>query len=145
LSPALQRFGEARVIAGDRVLVVDLGGCSGMDSTFMGTLAALAKQLDRAGGGILQVAGVSERNRRSMEELGLDYVLQIDPEGAVWRERIEDLRSDLAPVNGGSETGARHVLDAHRVLAESSDANREKFRGVIEVLEAELATEHRAG
>ena len=129
--------------AGDAVLVVDLEGCTGMDSTFMGTLAGLATKLSKAGKGVLQVAGASERNRRSLEDLGLNFVLQIEPEDAPWQEREGDIRSSLEPVNGDdsgatNQQRAGHVLEAHRLLSSANKANREKFRGVIDVLEAEL-------
>jgi len=142
-SPALKRFGELRAGEGEKTLVVDLDGCTGMDSTFMGTLAGLANLLSRKGGGVLQVAGADERNRRSLEDLGLDLLVDIEPESAVWRGRVEDIRKGLSSVDGGggvpdNEARARHVLDAHRTLAESNDANRERFRGVLEVLEDEL-------
>ena len=150
MSPALKRFGEVRVNAGERLLVVDLAGCTGMDSTFMGTLAGLAIQLEKAGGGVVQVAGVNPRNRQSLEDLGLDCLLEIEPEAAVWRDRVEAVRGDLRVLDERefpevAEAGARHVLEAHRVLADSSAANRDKFRGVIEVLEAELADKQRGG
>jgi anti-sigma B factor antagonist len=149
-SPILKRFGEARVGAGEKVLVIDLGGCTGMDSTFMGTLAGLASKLARSDGGVLQVAGVNERNRRSLEDLGLDMLVEIEPPAANWRERIDTLRDGLEPVNGGDralagDAQARHVFEAHKVLADSSQTNREKFRGVLEVLESELAGKRRDG
>lgn len=139
----LKRFGEARVSEGDEVLVVDLEGCTGMDSTFMGTLAGLAMKLSKAGDGVLQVAGAGERNRRSLEDLGLDFILQIEPEGAPWQGRVAEIRSSLDPVTGDdtgatNEQRAGHVLEAHRLLSSTSDDNRDRFRGVIDVLEAEL-------
>lgn len=128
---------------GEELLVVDLEGCTGMDSTFMGTLAGLAMKLNKGGRGVLQVAGANERNRRSLEDLGLDYVLQIEPEDAPWRQRISEVRSVLEPVNGEegaatNEQRAEHVLEAHRLLSSTSEDNRERFRGVVDVLEAEL-------
>ena len=149
-SPALKRFGEARVGEGDDLLVVDLEGCTGMDSTFMGTLAGLAMKLAKAGGGVLQVTGMDERNRRSLEDLGLDYVLQIEPEDAPWRGRVGHLRSLLVPVNGDeqgmtTEQRAGHVLEAHRLLSAANDGNEERFRGVIDVLEAEIDGRKRGG
>jgi len=142
-SPLLKRFGESRVGAGEKTLVVDLDGCTGMDSTFMGTLAGLANQLARKGGGVLQVVGADERNRRSLEDLGLDLLVDIEPEHAVWRDRIAEVRKGLVPVDGGefpasNQDRARHVLEAHRTLAETSEENKERFRGVLEVLEGEV-------
>jgi hypothetical protein len=125
------------------LLVVDLEGCTGMDSTFMGTLAGLAMKMSKAGDGVLQVAGADERNRRSLEDLGLDFILQIEPEDAPWRARLDDVRRSLEPVNGddtsqSSQQRASHVLEAHQLLSSTSDDNRDRFRGVIDVLEAEL-------
>jgi anti-sigma B factor antagonist len=142
-SPALKRFGELRMGEGDGLLVVDLEGCTGMDSTFMGTLAGLAMKLARAGGGVLQVTGTDERSRRSLEDLGLDCILEIEPEDAPWRGRMGDLRSSLVPVNGDepgltNEQRAGHVLDAHRLLVKANDGNQKRFQGVIDVLEAEI-------
>ena len=128
---------------GDEVLVVDLEGCSGMDSTFMGTLAGLAIRLSKCGDGVLQVAGADERNRRSLEDLGLDFLLQIEPENAPWQGRLADVRAALVPVNGDEsmvtqEQRAGHVLDAHRVLSSTSDSNRERFRQVVDTLESQI-------
>lgn len=148
-SPALKQFGELRLGEGEEVLVVDLEECTGMDSTFMGTLAGLAIRLGKNGGGVLQVAGVDERNRRSLEDLGLDYVLQIDPEGAPWQDCIADVRAALQLING-DEAGvshaqrASHVLEAHRVLSSTSDSNRERFRQVVDTLESQIDEESEA-
>ena len=143
-SPELKRYAELRVGAGERVLVIDLAACTAMDSTFMGTLAGLAMKLGKCGGGVVQIAGVSERNRRSLEDLGLDFLVEIEPEQAVWRQQVDAVRGSLELVCGSAllpnGTGAaRHVLDAHRVLAGTSEANRERVRGVVEVLEAGMA------
>jgi anti-anti-sigma regulatory factor len=142
-SPVLKRFGESRVGAGEKTLVVDLDGCTGMDSTFMGTLAGLANLLAKKGSGVLQVVGTDERNRRSLEDLGLDLLVDIEPEQAVWRGRIDEVRKGLAPVDGGefpgnNEDRARHVFEAHKTLADTSEENKKRFRGVLEVLEDEL-------
>jgi len=142
-SPGLRQFGEHRVGEGDALLVVDLEACTGMDSTFMGTLAGLAIRLGKCGDGVLQVAGANERNRRSLEDLGLDFLLQIEPENAPWQGRLADVRAALVPVNGDEsmvtqEQRAGHVLDAHRVLSSTSDSNRERFRQVVDTLESQI-------
>src|SRR5215213_6630157 len=78
-SPVMKAFGDERILAGERCLVVDLGVCTGMDSTFMGTLAGMATRLSTLDGGVLQIADSGGRNRRSLEDLGLDFLMEIDP------------------------------------------------------------------
>ena len=84
-SPAVKAFGDERIAAGESCLVMDLSDCTGMDSTFMGTLAGMAARLAARAGSVLQIAGSSDRNRRSLEDLGLDFMLEINPPTAAWR------------------------------------------------------------
>jgi anti-sigma B factor antagonist len=141
-SPALKRFGEQRIAAGETCLVVDLGGCSGMDSTFMGTLAGLAARLSGVQGGSLHVADAGERNRRSLEDLGLNFLMEIDPPAAVWRGKVDLIRQALRPQSPQGEAGplqrAEHVLEAHQVLAQANHENARKFATVVSLLEAEV-------
>ncbi len=141
-SPALKSFGEQRIADGERCLVVDLGACTGMDSTFMGTLAGLAARLSVVGGGSLHVADPGERNRRSLEDLGLNFLMEIDPPSAIWRGKVDAIRSALRPQAGRGiphdTQRAEHVLEAHQVLSKANDENARKFAGVVSLLEAEL-------
>lgn len=134
-SPMIKSFGEARLKEGESVLVVDLAGCSGMDSTFMGTLAGMASRLSAVDGGTLQVAEAGERNRRSLEDLGLDFLMQINPAEASWRAQLEEIRSCLEPAQPmDSPTQldrARHVLQAHEDLSDISEENAREFRTVV--------------
>jgi len=145
-SPALKGFAEARIAAGERCLVIDLGACTGMDSTFMGTLAGLAARLS-APGGKIQIADAGERNRRSLEDLGLDFLLEIDPPAAVWRGQVDEIRGKLHPLREhalpGSLDRAQHVLEAHRVLSSANPENAQKFSNVVNLLEAEVAAKRK--
>jgi len=142
-SPAIKAFGDSRIAAGEIRMVVDLAGCTGMDSTFMGTLAGMAARLSALDGGGLQIAEPGERNRRSLEDLGLDFLMEIDPPNAVWRGRVHEIRSALhepqMPGAFGRAQRARHVLEAHQALAEINDENARDFAGVVSQLEKELA------
>jgi anti-sigma B factor antagonist len=140
-SPSLKAFGDAAVSKGERCLVVDLGACTGMDSTFMGTLAGLAARLSVVDGGTLQIADAGERNRRSLEDLGLDFLMEIDPPSADWRGKVDEIRKSLRAPGSGVAPGnqARHVLEAHQVLSQTNEANARKFSTVVDLLEAELA------
>jgi anti-anti-sigma regulatory factor len=141
-SPSLKAFGVERIAAGDRCLVVDLEACTGMDSTFMGTLAGLATRLSAQDGGVLQIADAGQRNRHSLEDLGLDFLIQIDPEEAAWRKDIQTIRSQLVSSNPAGPQGnlhkAVHVLEAHKVLSETNEKNLRTFSTVVTLLESEV-------
>ena len=142
-SPAMKIFGDERIAAGERRLVVDLGSCTGMDSTFMGTLAGMATRLAAEDGGMLQIAESGARNRRSLEDLGLDFLMEIDPPNPVWLGRIDTLRARLNPPLRESVPDplqrTLHVLEAHQVLSDTNATNAQVFSNVVTLLADELA------
>ncbi len=141
-SPLMKAFGDERIDGGERKIVVDLDECSGMDSTFMGTLAGMASRMT-AKGGVLQIAGAGERNRRSLEDLGLDFLMEIEPPTAIWRDKLDEIREDLnevksvsAALNQGQR--AKHVLEAHEVLSNVNDRNAREFANVVGMLKEQV-------
>lgn len=119
-----------------------------MDSTFMGQLASFSARLSKLGSsGGVQIAGAGERNRNSLEDLGLDCLLEIDPPAAVWRGKADEVRASLEPYRLGHPIGnqdrAKHVLEAHKVLSATNAENARKFAGVVGVLEKEVAENER--
>jgi len=143
-SPAVKEFGESRIRAGTVRVVIDLEGCTAMDSTFMGTLAGLASRISEIGGKV-QVTGADERIRNSLEDLGLDFLMEINPEDSVWSGLEEKARDLLKPKVVGMKAGtvlhSRHVLEAHEILSEANEENKKKFAGVIKLLGDELTEE----
>jgi len=143
-SPALKAFGLERITAGETCLVVDLQACTGMDSTFMGTLAGMATRLSAKDGAALQIADAGERNRHSLEDLGLDFLMDIDPEKAVWRGSVDSIRAVLRPHRPAAALGqiqqTKHVLEAHKVLSQTNERNLRAFSNVVTLLESELET-----
>jgi anti-anti-sigma regulatory factor len=148
-SPTMKAFGDERIGAGERCVVVDLGACTGMDSTFMGTLAGMAARLSAQDGGMLQIADSGSRNRRSLEDLGLDFLMEIDPPSARWRGNVDSIRAKLAPPAQpnvpGSVQRAQHVLEAHQVLSDANERNAQEFSNVVKMLENELAEKEQRG
>ena len=147
-SPALKECAQQAEQVGETCFVVDLEACSGMDSTFMGFLAGLAARMGKLGGGV-QIASPGERNRQSLEDLGLDHLLEIEPLDAPWRGRVDEIRGRLEPYAPKRLPGigerARHVLDAHRELAGTSEENAARFATVLQVLEKQVPPEERSG
>lgn len=146
-SPAMKAFGSERITAGERCLVVDLAACTGMDSTFMGTLAGMATRLSALDGGVLQIADAGQRNRHSLEDLGLDFLIDIEPENTVWRDSIDSIRANLTlnrPLGiSGKIHQASHVLEAHQVLADANEKNKTMFSNVVTMLESELESKQK--
>lgn len=142
-SPALKNFGDARISAGELLLIVDLSQCSGMDSTFMGTLAGMSARLSSRDGGSLQIAEPGPRNLRSLEDLGLDHLMEIDPPEAIWRGKIDAIRKDLKPPGSilhlNELQRTRHVLEAHENLSDLNDQNEREFSNVVEVMKTNLS------
>jgi anti-anti-sigma regulatory factor len=142
-SPALKACIDARIDDGERCAVVDLSACSGMDSTFMGTLAGLSTRLKKRGGK-LQVADPGEKNRHSLVDLGLHHLFEVDPPEAIWRGHEETVRSRLQPFTDVKALGqmprAEHVLEAHKILSAANEENARKFSGVVRLLEEQVST-----
>ena len=142
-SPRLKEYVECCLDSKEcKEVVVDLEACTAMDSTFMGTLAGLAGRLLERDGKLI-VVGLSERNRESLVDLGLDAILELEEEGgeSPWKEDLKTIREGLQTWNG-SEHGAaaaEEVLEAHRKLCEVDDRNNSKFGAVLDVLEKECA------
>lgn len=144
-SPALKTVSEKYMARGGRNVVVDMEICPGVDSTFMGTLAGLARKA-MANNGAIQIATPTPRTRAAMESLGLDMLLDIDPPTAPWQEDIAERRAQLAQGNAREASSGqmdelertRHVLDAHNTLRAMNHKNNETFGYVCETLEEAL-------
>lgn len=146
-SPAVKQCADRCLQEGARCIVIDLDQCTGMDSTFMGMLAGLAMRLTKqTGGGRLEIAGANEKNSNSLEDLGLDAFMEINPPGALWNAQIDTIRTQLHRWSGpslGSRERSQEVLEAHKILAVTNEDNAKKFDAVVQLLEKELGTESR--
>jgi anti-anti-sigma regulatory factor len=146
-SPSLKSLADKYLEKGSGNIVSDLEICPGVDSAFMGTLAGLARKA-MAVGGMVQIATPTQRTRAAMESLGLDMILDLDPQDAPWQENIQERRYKLAEQQATSaEEGiadlsevdrTRHVLEAHNTLRDLNAKNDETFGYVCETLEEDL-------
>jgi len=130
-SPAVKEAAENQIGLGASSVIVDLGGCLSMDSTFMGMLAGLAKIL-RKKSGELRIVGASEKSKNSLEELGLNALMSIQGDEY---PSVSEIREGYHQLNGNSAPGKEdHILEAHENLCEADAKNEKTFKSVLEVL-----------
>jgi anti-sigma B factor antagonist len=132
-STALRKFAKEMIHRGSREFVVDLGNCQGMDSTFMGTLAAISFWLGELGEGSLSVVNLNERNAESLSSLGLDHLFNVRVSGVGKDGQVLPIPSDE-----NRTARAQTILEAHEALVKSAPENLSKFQDVIQFLEEEL-------
>lgn len=135
----IKQWVESQVDGGVKHVVVDLDKCTGMDSTFMGTLAGIAMRLVKVGEGKLEVAFANEKNAQSLEDLGLDCLMTVNPDSPSWLGDEANIRASLELCGDGVvDTNRQHIYDAHKTLCDADDSNNEKFATVLDCLEQEL-------
>lgn len=118
-------------------LVVDMEDCSGMDSTFMGALASFAIKLKKVSDSCFHLCGVAPSNQESLEELGLDTLMEINPENAEWSGDATEIRSDLScwVPQEDSVPDEDLILDTHKTLGNLNEKNNREFNDIIKSLE----------
>jgi len=124
---------------GFRDIVVDLGNCDSMDSTFMGTLAGIALRLREIGQGTLRTINVNPRNSELLENLGLDQIFRVLPPGAADAPIIPEEPGQSLAVPTGTGDSQQTVLAAHEALVEANAENAPRFKDVLELLRQEAA------
>ncbi|MFC4991371.1 STAS domain-containing protein [Rubritalea tangerina] len=138
-SPKLKSWADDQLQAGIVHIVIDLEECTGMDSTFMGTMAGLAMRLVKTTGGLLEIASADKKNSQSLDDLGLSSLMTINPESPEWAGQEFSVRKSLTEYGLANSTDrTQHVFDAHKTLVEADESNTDKFSTVLDCLEAEL-------
>lgn len=140
-SPLMKTWVDQQLDSGCMRVVVDLETCTGMDSTFMGTLAGIAMRLNKQPEGKMDVISAGEKNSASLDDLGLSALMNISKDEGEWVEQAPTLRSQLQECTPTTAVTDRtqHVFDAHKTLVDADDSNTDKFSTVLDCLEAELA------
>jgi anti-sigma B factor antagonist len=117
-------------------VVLDLQDCIGMDSTFMGVLAGLSGRL-KQNNQMLELINLSEKNAKLLATLGVDQVIAhfSNSHG----HELPDQKTESLPFADATKKDlAETALQAHETLVEISEANRPRFKSVIEYLKADV-------
>ena len=132
-SGALKKFVHAMIQRGYREFIVDLAACDHMDSTFMGTLTGISQNLRHLGQGSLRTVNVSPRNVELLENLGLNFLFEVEPlEAELKRPAEQGAEMMVLPSESGPEKEL--ILAAHEALVAANPLNAERFRDVLEYL-----------
>jgi PAS domain S-box-containing protein len=127
---AFRQRARAALSAGSE-LRIDLTDCTGLDSTFLGTLHEIAT-MDTTGH--THILGPSDGVRALFTELGLEAVI-----AAISSDEFEPpAELTLVPREQPTRDSHRLLLQAHETLSELSEENRERFSGVVKALRDEL-------
>jgi anti-sigma B factor antagonist len=135
----LKEFAQEMVNRGYREFVFDLEHCAMMDSTFMGTMAAVALRLKELGQGRLRVVHCGQRSRELLSGLGLDQIFEIHSNGAAAPE-CEEMK-DKAVADGAEaakKERAETMLQAHEALCTAAPENFFRFKDVLDYLKQDL-------
>lgn len=137
-SGSLKEFAQEMVNRGYREFVVDLANCAMMDSTFMGTLAAVALRLRELGKGHLHVVHCGDRSRELLSGLGLDQIFDIRSNGAVAPDCEEVKENALDAAGAKKKEQTETMLEAHEALCQAAPENLSRFKDVLEYLKQDL-------
>jgi anti-anti-sigma regulatory factor len=136
-SPAFRAFAEHCLADEHARLFVDLARCRYLDSTFLGTLVSA----HRLGGRRIRVVADQGAQQRLLASTNLHRLLHCGLEApliddACWVS-LEHEPSDAASL-------AKHILQAHRQLAELGGEDASAFARIANRLEDELAAANTA-
>jgi hypothetical protein len=109
-----------------------------MDSTFMGTMAAVALRLKELGQGHLHVVHCGDRSRELLSGLGLDQIFEIRSNGAVAPECEQMKESARDGAEPEKKERTETMLEAHEALCEAAPQNLSRFKDVLDYLKQDL-------
>lgn len=117
--------------SGVKLVRVDCSECTGMDSTFLGTIVAGALKF-RKRGAEFRFENLNERNLELAENLGLSNIMTVTQNLG-----LQDNQSTNAELLSG-RADAKNILNAHESLAGISKENATKFEDVLNFLRRDL-------
>lgn len=143
LAPAFKQATQAARLAGSEMVVVDMGQCISMDSTFMGSMASLAFAVQKSRDIGLVFINLSPSAMGLLKGLGLLRLLKTYSAGSLPEGlgALDALIANLQPVTADEPAGsdlAAFMYDAHETLARADSANLQKFKDVLSFLKQDM-------
>ncbi|GGC89870.1 hypothetical protein GCM10007418_06980 [Halopseudomonas salina] len=113
-------------------IIIDLTETDGIDSTSLGLLAKLSILSREKVGFLPTLVSTQDDMNRLLQSMGFDQVFNIVSE-------ITPTETELADLPGqelSEDLVKDKVLEAHRILMDLNDHNREAFRDLVSALES---------
>lgn len=120
-------------------IMVDLEECTGMDSTFLGILAGVALEFKKQeNANTIYLTNVSNRNLESIENLGLNLILKVNPTANSFSPSNNLLSLSF---DAKEKSNPVTILKAHQNLIQAEPSNLYKFQDVISFLKKQINSE----
>ncbi len=132
ISLTMMDFVRQATRAGYRNFAMDLKDCDGMDSTFMGTIVGMLRDI-REQHGWLCLLNVSRANHDLLDMIGVGKFVTFKDEFPVVAVETECLVSVADP-----KRRMLHIREAHANLIDVDQRNRERFGRFLMQLENEM-------
>lgn len=129
-SMPMRRCAEQALAGGATELRIDLRHCAHMDSTFLGTLLTLKRQLDHVTLGDFALVSPSPQCAHLLKQMGLEKIFSV----LTVEEESPGNWTYLSPEGDCPETFKRTLIQAHQELADLEGPAGEPFRKVMAVV-----------
>lgn len=113
-------------------IIIDLTETDGIDSTSLGLLAKLSILSRQKVGFLPTLVSTQDDMNRLLQSMGFDQVFNIVSQVTPTETELEDLPGQEL----SEELVKEKVLEAHRILMDLNDHNREAFRDLVSTLES---------
>lgn len=120
---------------GFKGLLVDFSAASNADSTTLGLIAKLCIRAKERSGIEALIYAPQEDMLRLLTSMGFDTIATIITE---LENPVTGQLEERAMCSCDTSEAIEHVLEAHKILMELSENNREKFSDLVEQLERDL-------
>ncbi|MDP7740036.1 MAG: STAS domain-containing protein [Lentisphaeria bacterium] len=133
-SQSLRDFGLEMIAAKVSRMLVNLGECEGMDSTFMGILAMIARRGAANSELRVEIVNADDNLKMLLDTLGLTRLFAFTHTEAA----AEDWTALCNTVADDGIEQQQTILKAHEALMDADEGNVPKFKEVVEFLKQDL-------
>lgn len=125
-----QLFSEQQI----KDVLIDLTETRGLDSTSLGLLAKVANFLHQQSGSKATIFSTNEDINRILESVGFYQVFQIVEQPTTLDASPQPIQQD----DGSDAETTQTIYQAHCILCDLNDENKQMFQSVVDIMAAEL-------